>query len=99
MYQYGYTGEVYSDMPLPIDEHDTLRHMGGNANGIKPYANEKGMISMSSNLRGLQAGSASIIESNVEWQEYEWRENTYQTLRKKIGDARVEYSTSKTKFE
>jgi hypothetical protein len=54
---------------------------------------------MSSNLWGLQAGSVSIIESNVEWQEYEWRENTYQTLRKIFGDARVEYSTSKQKIE
>jgi hypothetical protein len=99
MYQYGDTGKVYGDMPLPIDEHDTLRHMGGNTNGVKSYANDKGMISMSSNLRGLQAGSVSIIESNVEWQEYEWRDNTYQTLSKTFGDARVEYSTSKTKFE
>jgi hypothetical protein len=99
MYQYGDTGKVYGDMPLPIDEHDTLRHVGGNANRIKPYDNNKGVISMSSNLRGLQAGSVSIIESNVESQEYEWKENTYQTLRKTFGDTRVEYSTSKTKFE
>jgi hypothetical protein len=56
MYQYGDTGKVYGDIPLPIDEHDTLIHVGGNANGIKPYANDTGMISMSSNLRGLQAG-------------------------------------------
>jgi hypothetical protein len=55
MYQYGDTGKVYGYMTLPINEHDTLRHVGGNANGIKPYANDKGMISMSSNLRGLQA--------------------------------------------
>jgi hypothetical protein len=96
MYQYGETGEVYGDMPLPIDKHDTLRHVGGNANGIKTHTNDKGMISMISNLRGLQAGSVSIIESNVEWQEYEWIENTYQTLRNTFGDARVEYSTSKT---
>jgi hypothetical protein len=86
-------------MPLPIDEHDTLRHVGGNENGIKPYHNDKGMISMSSNLRGFQAGSVSIIKSNVEWQEYEWRENTCQTIRKTFGDAWVEYRTSKTKFE
>jgi hypothetical protein len=69
MYQYGDTGKLYGDMPMPIDEHDTLRHMGGNADGIKPYTNGNGMISMSSNLRGIQAGSVSIIESNVEWQE------------------------------
>jgi hypothetical protein len=99
MYQYGDTGKFYGDMPLPIDEHDTLIHVGGNANGIKTYGNDKGMISMSSNLRGLQAGLVSIIESNVEWQEYEWRENTNQMLRKTFGDARVDYSTSKTKFE
>jgi hypothetical protein len=73
--------------------------VGGNANGIKPYTNDKGMISMSSNLRGLQAEPVGIIESNVKWQEYEWRENTYQTLLKKFGDARVEYNTSNTKFE
>jgi hypothetical protein len=70
MYQYGDTGKVYGDMPLPINEHDTLIHVGGNANGIKPYTNDKGMISMSSNLWGLQAGSVSIIKSNIEWQEY-----------------------------
>jgi hypothetical protein len=47
MYQYGDTGKVYGDMPLPIDEDDTLRHVGGNANRIKTYANDKGVISMS----------------------------------------------------
>jgi hypothetical protein len=66
MYQYGDTGKVYGDMQLPIDEHDTLIHVGGNANGINLYANNKGMMSISSNLRELQAGLVSIIESNVE---------------------------------
>jgi hypothetical protein len=99
MYQYIDTGKVYRDTPLPIYEHAILRHVGGNANGIKPYPNDRGMLSMNSNLWVLQAGSVSIIESNVEWQEYEWRENKYQTLRKTFGDARVEYSTSKIKFE
>jgi hypothetical protein len=99
MYQYRDTGKVYGDMTLPIDEHDTLRNVGENKNGIKPYRYDKGMISMSSNLRGLQAGSVSIIEFKAEWKEYEWRENTYQTLQKKFEDAWVEYSTSRTKFE
>jgi hypothetical protein len=44
MYQYGDTGKVYVDIPLPVDEHDILRHVGGNANGITPYPNDKGMI-------------------------------------------------------
>jgi hypothetical protein len=63
-------------MPPTIDEHAILRHVVGNANGIKSYPNDKRMISINSNLRGLQAGSVSIIKSNVEWQEYEWRDNT-----------------------
>jgi hypothetical protein len=86
-------------MPPPIDEHAILRHVGGNANGIKPYPKDAGMISMSSSLRGLQAGSVSIGKTHVEWQKHEWRENTHQTLRKTFGDAIVDFSTSKTKFE
>jgi hypothetical protein len=27
MYQYKDTGKIYGDIPLPIDEHDTLRHV------------------------------------------------------------------------
>jgi hypothetical protein len=99
MYHYSNSGKVYGDMPPPIGEHAIVRHVGGNANGIKPYPKDAGMISMSSNLRGLQAASVSIGETNVECQIYEWRENTYQTLRKTFGDARVEFSTSKVKFE
>jgi hypothetical protein len=98
MYQYANSGKVYGDMPPPIDEHAILRHAGGNANGIKPYPKDVGMISTSSNLRGLQVGSVSIGQKNVEWQKYEWRKNTYQTL-SFFGDTRVEFSTSKAKFE
>jgi hypothetical protein len=99
MYQYTNSGKVYGDMPPPIDEHATLRHVGGNANGIKSYPKDARVISMSSNLKGLQVGSVRIVETNVEWQKYEWRENTYQTLRQNFGGARVEFSTSNVKFE
>jgi hypothetical protein len=99
MYQYTNSGKIYGDMHPPIDEHTILRPIGGNANGIKPYPKDAGMISMSSNLRGLQAGSVSIGETNVEWQKYEWRVNTYQTLKNTFGDAIVEFSTSKVNFE
>jgi hypothetical protein len=44
MYQYNNSGKVYGDMPPPIDEHATLRHVGGNTNGIKPYPKDAGMI-------------------------------------------------------
>jgi hypothetical protein len=62
MYQYTNSGKVYGDMPPPIDERATLRHVGVNANGIRPYPKDTGMISMCSSLRGLQAGSVSIGE-------------------------------------
>jgi hypothetical protein len=87
MYQYTSSGKVYGGIPPPIDDHAILRHEGGNANGIEPYPKDAGMISMRSNLRGLQAGSVSIGKTNVEWHKYGWRENTYQTLRKTFGDA------------
>jgi hypothetical protein len=99
MYQYTNSWKVYGDMPPPIDERATLRHVGGNANVIRPYPKDAGMISMCSNLGGLQAGSVSIGETHVEWHKYKWRENTHQALRKMYGDARVEFSTSKAKFE
>jgi hypothetical protein len=35
----------------------------------------------------------------VEWQKFEWRENTYQTLRRVFGDGILEFSTFKAKFE
>jgi hypothetical protein len=99
MYQYTTSGKIYGDMPPPIGEHAIIRNVGGNANGSKHYPKYAGMISMSNNLRGLQAGSGSIGETNVEWQKYEWREITYQTLRTTFGDAKVEFSTSEAKFE
>jgi hypothetical protein len=68
MYQYTNSGKVDGDMPQPIDERATLRHVGVNANKIRPYHKDAGMISMCSNLRGLQAGSVIIGETNVEWQ-------------------------------
>jgi hypothetical protein len=99
MYQYTNSEKVYWDTPPRIDEHAALRHVGGNANGIRPYPKDTGMISMCSSLRGLQAGSVSIGETNMEWHKYEWRQNIYQTLRKQFGDTIVEFSTSKAKFE
>jgi hypothetical protein len=65
-YQYNSSGKVFGDIPPPIDEHAILRNVEGNANGIKPYPNDEGMISMSSNLRELQDGSVGIVKINVE---------------------------------
>jgi hypothetical protein len=43
-----------------------LWHVGGNVNGMIPINNDKGMTAMAGNLEGLQAGSLSMIETNVE---------------------------------
>jgi hypothetical protein len=51
----------YSDKPMPIDEKCILWHVGGNVNGMIPINNDKGMTAMAGNLRGLQAGSLSMI--------------------------------------
>jgi hypothetical protein len=51
----------YGDRPMPIDEKCILRHVGGNVNGMIPINNDKGMTAMTGNLRGLQAGSLSMI--------------------------------------
>jgi hypothetical protein len=60
--------EGYGDRPMSIYETCILRHVGGNVNCMKPESNDKGMISMAGNLKGLlQAGSVSMIEMNVEW--------------------------------
>jgi hypothetical protein len=79
---------------MPIDEKFILRHVGGNVNGMIPINNDKGMKAMAGNLKGLQAGSVSMIETNVEWKNLQYRETTNQLLRKTFGGARVELCTS-----
>jgi hypothetical protein len=75
----------YGDRPMPIDEKCILRHVGGNVNGMIPINNDKGMTAMSGNLRGLQAGSIGMIETNVEWKHFKYRETTNQLLKKTFG--------------
>jgi hypothetical protein len=47
----------------------------------------------------LQAGSVSMIETNVEWKHFQYRETTNQLLRKSFGGARVEFCTSDVSFK
>jgi hypothetical protein len=46
---------------MPIDEKCILRHVGGNFYGMIPINNDKGMKAIAGNLKGLQAGSLSMI--------------------------------------
>jgi hypothetical protein len=89
----------YGDRPMPIDEKCILRHVGVNVNGMIPINNDKGMTTMAGNLRGLQSGSLSMIETNVEWKHFQYRETTNQLLKKTFGGARVEFCTSDVSFE
>jgi hypothetical protein len=50
--------------------------VGGNVNGMKLFGAQEEMITSVSNLRRLQAGGCSMIETNTEWKIYEYRRNT-----------------------
>jgi hypothetical protein len=64
-----------------------------------PINNNKGMTAMAVNSKGLQAGSLSMIDTNVEWKYFQYRETMSQLLRKTFGGARVEFCTSDVSFE
>jgi hypothetical protein len=50
-------------------------------------------------LQDLQAGGILLNEMNVEWHNCANRENTHKLLQKLFGRARIEYGTSKVKFD
>jgi hypothetical protein len=50
-------------------------------------------------LRTLQVGTIAFSETNVEWHKFLLRDNTQSMLQQAFGAARVEYSTSLSKFE
>jgi hypothetical protein len=85
---------VWGNSPEAINERSTYRHYGGNINGLKPFCEHPDMISGLKNLRKLQAGGISLIETNVEWKKHDYRENTEKLLRKTFGATRIAYSTS-----
>jgi hypothetical protein len=49
-----------------------LRHYEGNINGLKPFGEHSYLISGIKNLRDLQAGGLSLIETTVECKKYEY---------------------------
>jgi hypothetical protein len=62
-----------------------------------PINNNKGMPAMARDLKGLKAGSVSMIETNVEWKYFQYRETTNQILRNIFGG--VEFCNSDVIFE
>jgi hypothetical protein len=71
----------------------------GNVNGIKPYGVMGDFLTILERLRALQAGTIAFSETNVEWHKFLLRENTQSMFQKAFGAARVECSTSSSKFE
>jgi hypothetical protein len=52
--------------PETINDRSIYRHYGGNINGLKPFGEHPDLISGLKNLRRLQAGGISLIETNAE---------------------------------
>jgi hypothetical protein len=90
---------VWGNIPEALEERSIYRHYGGNINGLKPFGEHPDMISGLKNLRKLQAGGISLIETNVKWKKYDYRANTEKLLRKIFGSTRIAYSMSDEQVE
>jgi hypothetical protein len=90
---------IWGDSPKAIKERSIYRHYGGNINGLKPFGEHPDLISGLKELRRLQAGGISLIETNVEWENYDYRDNTEKLLRKTLGSTKIAYSTSDEHME
>jgi hypothetical protein len=58
---------VWGNSPEAIKGRSIYRHYGGNINIPKPFGEHPDLISGLKNLRRLQVGGISLIETNVEW--------------------------------
>jgi hypothetical protein len=90
---------VWGNSPEAINERSIYLHYGGNSNGLKPFGEHPDLIYGLKNLRKLQAGGISLIETDVEWKKYDYRANTEKLLRKTFGSTRIAYSTSDEQVE
>jgi hypothetical protein len=90
---------VWGNSPELINERSIYRHYGGNTNGLTPFGEHPDLVAGLINLRKLQAGGISLIETNVEWEMYDYRANTEKLLRKTCGSRKISYSTSDEQVE
>jgi hypothetical protein len=73
--------------------------VGCHVDGIKTFGITEKLEITDVRLRHLQAGSACLIKTNVEWHRYEYRNTTGGVSRKEFGAARVELGTLSEKVE
>jgi hypothetical protein len=85
---------VWGNSPEAINERSIYRHYGGNINGLKAFGEHPDLVSGLKNLRRLLSGGISMIETNIEWQKYDYRANTEKLIRKTFGSTKIAYSTS-----
>jgi hypothetical protein len=78
---YNESAQSWINAPAPINEDETFRLVGGNANRIKPYGDLSEFIPIVERLKSLQAGSVLLNKTNVEWHRWEHRENAQKLLR------------------
>jgi hypothetical protein len=90
---------LFRHAPEPIEEDKTWRLGGRNTNGIKPYGGAADLISVMERLKLLQTGTVAFQETNLEWHNKSYRDEFQKLLVKSFGAARVDYSTTKDKFE
>jgi hypothetical protein len=90
---------LFGHAPLLIEEDKTWSLVGGNTNGIKPYGGSTDLISVMERLKLLQTGTVDFQEINLEWHNKGYRDEFQKLLVNAFGAARVEYSTTKDKFE
>jgi hypothetical protein len=82
----------------PINESETWRVGGGNANGLRQYGDMADLISVTKRKIPLQADTIALSKTNMECQKHELRNNTDKVLAKAFGAARTEYGTSSEKI-
>jgi hypothetical protein len=90
---------LFGHAPEPIEEDKIWRLVGGNTNGIKPYGGSADLISAMERLKLIQTGTVAFQEKNLEWHSKGYRDEFQKLLVKAFGSARVDYSTTKDKFD
>jgi hypothetical protein len=75
--RYNESAQSWINAPAPINEDETFRLVGGNANGIKPCGDLAACIPIVERLKSLQAGSVLLNKTNVEWYRWEHRETAH----------------------
>jgi hypothetical protein len=90
---------LFGHAPEPIEEDKTWRLVGENTNGIKPYGGSADLISVMERLKLLQTGTVAFQETHLEWHNKGYRDEFQKLLVKAFGAARVDYITTKDKFE